>query len=409
RWWCRSFLRAEDGIRGFRVTGVQTCALPSSADPYRALGLRRPDGRARPGRHRRRVRAVLQRPAPVGGGAGPHRLEGGHVPAPGRPVHPRRRTRPVHARVGGPPPHPPGSVVGGRGVAVRPGRGRVGRLARVQRGQRRRRLAPAGDRGGRAGRVDAGSAGAPADGAPPDHPYPDRRGRGTRRGTGRGTGRAWRERHEGHRRGGRGDRIRRGGTRTRRAGTRTRERHARTRAGIRADRAAAPRRARVRRRHHRRARTRYPRHPAAAQGRAAQGAAGARVPVDPGQPVTGIPVPGPGSLSTAHPGAGPSKEVLTIMSQSRRARRGTRTRTRRRRYTVLDYLLLAGIVGGGIYLILMWFKAPVPVAVVAGLIGAGYYLGTNARPRYPRLVWRRGRCVETAASTNSRKSSSLDL
>ena len=79
------------------------------------------------------------------------------------------------------------------------------------------------------------------------------------------------------------------------------------------------------------------------------------------------------------------------MSQSRRARRGTRTRTRRRRYTVLDYLLLAGIVGGGIYLILMWFKAPVPVAVVAGLIGAGYYLGTNARPRYPRIVWRRGR------------------
>lgn len=79
------------------------------------------------------------------------------------------------------------------------------------------------------------------------------------------------------------------------------------------------------------------------------------------------------------------------MTQTRRARRGTRTRTRRRRYTVLDYLMLAAIVGGGIYLILTWHGVSVPVAVAAGLIGAGYYLGTNARPRYPRIVWRRGR------------------
>lgn len=79
------------------------------------------------------------------------------------------------------------------------------------------------------------------------------------------------------------------------------------------------------------------------------------------------------------------------MSQTRRARRGTRTRTRRRRYTVLDYLMLAAIVGGGIYLILTWFGVSVPVAVVAGLIGAGYYLGASTRPRYPRIVWRRCR------------------
>lgn len=79
------------------------------------------------------------------------------------------------------------------------------------------------------------------------------------------------------------------------------------------------------------------------------------------------------------------------MTQTRRTRRGTRTRTRRRRYTVLDYLMLAAIVGGGIYLILTWFGVSVPVAVVAGLIGAGYYLGASTRPRYPRIVWRRCR------------------
>lgn len=79
------------------------------------------------------------------------------------------------------------------------------------------------------------------------------------------------------------------------------------------------------------------------------------------------------------------------MTQTRRTRRGTRTRTRRRRYTVLDYLMLAAIVGGGIYLILTWYGVSVPVAVVAGLIGAGYYLGASTRPRYPRIVWRRCR------------------
>lgn len=79
------------------------------------------------------------------------------------------------------------------------------------------------------------------------------------------------------------------------------------------------------------------------------------------------------------------------MTQTRRARRGTRTRTRRHRYTVLDYLMLAGIVGGGIYLILTWFGVSVPVAVVAGLIGAGYYLGASTRLRRPRIVWRRCR------------------
>src|SRR5690606_39834630 len=31
------FLQAEDGIRGFHVTGVQTCALPISGEPARLI------------------------------------------------------------------------------------------------------------------------------------------------------------------------------------------------------------------------------------------------------------------------------------------------------------------------------------------------------------------------------------
>jgi len=75
-----------------------------------------------------------------------------------------------------------------------------------------------------------------------------------------------------------------------------------------------------------------------------------------------------------------------------RTRRRTR-RTRRRRYSLLDRLMLAGITGGGIYLVLGLLTAPIPVAVIAGLIGAGFYLGQSVRA--PRLrspiVWRHRR------------------
>src|SRR5256885_9687107 len=46
------FFQAEDGIRDYKVTGVQTCALPISAPSRpvrRRTGL---DGAGRPGRHR---------------------------------------------------------------------------------------------------------------------------------------------------------------------------------------------------------------------------------------------------------------------------------------------------------------------------------------------------------------------
>src|SRR5256885_5272636 len=53
----RVFFQAEDGIRDYKVTGVQTCALPISARPYLAavIKLRRnqrglegfPEGRTR--------------------------------------------------------------------------------------------------------------------------------------------------------------------------------------------------------------------------------------------------------------------------------------------------------------------------------------------------------------------------
>ncbi|WP_433465814.1 hypothetical protein [Spirillospora sp. CA-128828] len=81
------------------------------------------------------------------------------------------------------------------------------------------------------------------------------------------------------------------------------------------------------------------------------------------------------------------------MSQTRRTRRGTRTRTRRRRYTLLDHLMLAGISGGGVYVILHLLVMPVPVAVLAAVLAAGFYLGAAVRvPRFRSpIVWRRGR------------------
>lgn len=82
------------------------------------------------------------------------------------------------------------------------------------------------------------------------------------------------------------------------------------------------------------------------------------------------------------------------MSQRRGTRRGTRTRRTRRRATVLDLLMVAGIVGGGVYLLLTYLLAvPVPVATGAGLIGAGFYVGTTVRtPRFRSpITWRRPR------------------
>src|SRR5690606_40670624 len=52
------FFQAEDGIRDFHVTGVQTCALPISARP--ALARRRPRSVPLPrSAHRRRRRTRL--------------------------------------------------------------------------------------------------------------------------------------------------------------------------------------------------------------------------------------------------------------------------------------------------------------------------------------------------------------
>ncbi|MDL4814956.1 hypothetical protein [Actinomadura opuntiae] len=61
---------------------------------------------------------------------------------------------------------------------------------------------------------------------------------------------------------------------------------------------------------------------------------------------------------------------------------------------MLDLLMLAGIVGGGVYLLLTYLlAAPVPVASGAGLIGAGFYIGANVRtPRFRSpITWRRPR------------------
>src|SRR5690606_39857423 len=66
------FFQGEDGIRGFHVTGVQTCALPifqldgrATGDRGRAAG-----GRHRPGHTRAGQRAAGLRHAPVRARAG---------------------------------------------------------------------------------------------------------------------------------------------------------------------------------------------------------------------------------------------------------------------------------------------------------------------------------------------------
>src|SRR5256885_6593702 len=77
------FFQAEDGIRDYKVTGVQTCALPISESGARTAGRVRRSG-PRP------VRAADRGPAPPGhpgpglgawrgGGAGPYRGGRGEI------------------------------------------------------------------------------------------------------------------------------------------------------------------------------------------------------------------------------------------------------------------------------------------------------------------------------------------
>src|SRR5690606_40478124 len=82
------FFQAEDGIRDFHVTGVQTCALPISATGTRPATRTRCAGAARV--RARPCRRPLQAPAPVAPAAA------GSAPAPQAPVPPA--LRPVPAR-----------------------------------------------------------------------------------------------------------------------------------------------------------------------------------------------------------------------------------------------------------------------------------------------------------------------
>src|SRR5256885_9183878 len=86
------FFQAEDGIRDYKVTGVQTCALPIWALPDGDRGAREPEGRQEnPGRPRLAGVADRQdqqeRPAPVdrgGQGVEPGRSEERRVGKEGR-------------------------------------------------------------------------------------------------------------------------------------------------------------------------------------------------------------------------------------------------------------------------------------------------------------------------------------
>src|SRR5256885_10758224 len=102
------FFQAEDGIRDYKVTGVQTCALPISG-ARRAASLPRADARRREDRSPRRAAAArdgagAHRPesAAAHGAAGP--LGGAGPPAGARGRHgaPRRRAarRPTGQRGG---------------------------------------------------------------------------------------------------------------------------------------------------------------------------------------------------------------------------------------------------------------------------------------------------------------------
>src|SRR5256885_12715587 len=105
------FFQAEDGIRDYKVTGVQTCALPISD-----LAVPRSDGRAGRGRRdppddarrrarrgtERRARVLAHGPIPRDGGLGPaaRRPRPTRAP-PARPPAPAARPARPGARSGG--------------------------------------------------------------------------------------------------------------------------------------------------------------------------------------------------------------------------------------------------------------------------------------------------------------------
>lgn len=74
------------------------------------------------------------------------------------------------------------------------------------------------------------------------------------------------------------------------------------------------------------------------------------------------------------------------------ARTRTRRRTRRRKTGLLDRLMVAGIIGGGLYMVLhQALAAPPKVAAVLALVAFGLALGSflpTVRWRSP-IVWRR--------------------
>src|SRR5256885_1475790 len=172
--WCRRgvelmfffFFQAEDGIRDYKVTGVQTCALPISRSP-------RP-GAARPGRGDRAARGRLRSPPgprSAGGGGGDAagtRVDPGRAVVGAVAVRVRRRASGHRARGGG------------TGV-VRP-HGRGGRRRYDGRGRaaprtRRRHLGGRGRGRGREDRRRRGQGRGREQGGP--------RGLGRRRGQGR--------------------------------------------------------------------------------------------------------------------------------------------------------------------------------------------------------------------------------
>src|SRR5688500_19149974 len=71
------FFQAEDGIRDYKVTGVQTCALPI-CDPY-ARGA----SRLRPGEEKGLTQALHARKATLALGARLHDGHGSPQPSPG--------------------------------------------------------------------------------------------------------------------------------------------------------------------------------------------------------------------------------------------------------------------------------------------------------------------------------------
>src|SRR3989454_12264200 len=97
------FFQAEDGIRDYKVTGVQTCALPISprAGAPRFAGARRPRG-ARPVRRGGSRLGVLSLPPVQRTAATRRRPLRGHRPASHGVAAPVLRLALPHDRTGGP-------------------------------------------------------------------------------------------------------------------------------------------------------------------------------------------------------------------------------------------------------------------------------------------------------------------